>query len=196
MNEMVVKCTKKKPFNPNLIQRLSNVYPTRIPLNDGGRVGSPAFPGEGMIAAGQSRNARNASRGSLIQSNDGQRCRFLASAYSVALAIESKPCGRWRRSTRRHSPSVRRHRWISIIARSVLSPRRIPRRRRDRHPMRGKIGAGIARLPSRVRGHLYWVNHLPLASRHVPHDRQSPALCGHKNDGTVAWRVCNGIAPW
>jgi hypothetical protein len=71
-----------------------------------------------------------------------------------------------------------------------------PWRCRDRHPMRRTIGRVIARLPSRVRSHLYWMNHLPLAARHVPHDRQSPALCAHKNDGAVAWRVCNGIAPW
>ena len=80
--------------------------------------------------------------------------------------------------------------------RSVLSPRRIPWRRRDRHPMRGTIRRDIARLPSRVRGHLYWMNYLPLASRHVPHDRQSPALCGDKDDGAVTRRVCNGVAPW
>ena len=80
--------------------------------------------------------------------------------------------------------------------RSVLSPRRVPWRRRDRHPMHGTIGRDIVWLSSRVRGHLDWMNYLPLAARHVPHDRQSPALCAHKNDAAVAWRVCNGVAPW
>ena len=45
MNEMVVKCIQKKPFNPHLIHVLS------ICIN-AVRVGSPAFPIEGMIAAG------------------------------------------------------------------------------------------------------------------------------------------------
>jgi len=39
----------------------------------------------------QSRKAKNASCGSLSQSNDGHRWRFLASAYSVALAIVLNP---------------------------------------------------------------------------------------------------------
>ena len=54
--------------------------------NDGVRVGSPAFPGEEdePCRPDQSRNAKYAFCGDWSQSNDGQRCRFLASAYSVA----------------------------------------------------------------------------------------------------------------
>jgi hypothetical protein len=39
----------------------------------------------------QSRNAKYASCGDWSQSNDSHRCRFLASAYSVALAIVLNP---------------------------------------------------------------------------------------------------------
>jgi hypothetical protein len=54
--------------------------------NNAVRAGSPAFPGEEdePCRPDQSRNAKYASCGDWSQSNDGQRCRFLDSAYSVA----------------------------------------------------------------------------------------------------------------